>query len=247
MSERKIDIRDLRDGKFLWIDKQALRLISEKAGAMGITVYSWLCFYANSKDQGCFPSLSTLARHCNVSRRTIMRTSRELEEVGAIDIERKKGKTNIYKLLNIKVSDGKLSTKPTSDTDVTSDTHDTGVVTPMSPPLVTPVSPKQYISKQDITIKTGESLKNLWITEEKLPYKLPDIKVFKELEELSAELMQVINIFKFIINYKTVKGYLPHPLLLVKVSKEYKRHRRTIKNPWGWFKKAYDTKSKRYS
>ena len=159
---------------------------------------------------------------------------------------RKQGKTNIYKLLNIKVPNGKLSTKPTSDTDVTSDMHGTGVVTPMSPALVTPVSPKQYIIEQEITNKTGATLQSLWITEEKLPYKLPDIKVFKELEELCSELMQVINIFKFIVSYKTVKGYLPHPLLLVKVSKTYKRHRRTIQNPWGWFKKAYDTQSKQF-
>ena len=55
MSAEKIDIRDLRDGKFLWLDKSALKLISAKAGNRGVTVYSWLCYYANAREQNCFP------------------------------------------------------------------------------------------------------------------------------------------------------------------------------------------------
>ncbi len=101
MAIEKIDIRDLRDGKFLWIDKVALGLISEKTGTMGVAVYSWLCYYANFKGQDCFPSITTLADHCGVSRRTIMRAIKHLENVKAILIERKKGKSNVYKLLNI--------------------------------------------------------------------------------------------------------------------------------------------------
>jgi hypothetical protein len=50
-----IDIRDLRDGKFLWIDKAALNLVSAKAGNRGVSVYSWLCYYANAKNQNCYP------------------------------------------------------------------------------------------------------------------------------------------------------------------------------------------------
>ena len=101
MASEKIDIRDLRDGKFLWIDKAALRLISEQAGTTAVAVYSWLCYYANVKAQDCFPSIRTLSRHCALSRRTIMRAIKRLEDIKAIDIERKKGKGNVYKLLNI--------------------------------------------------------------------------------------------------------------------------------------------------
>ena len=50
MGSEKIDIRDLRDGKFLWIDNAALKFISENAGTLGVAVYSWLCYYANFKD-----------------------------------------------------------------------------------------------------------------------------------------------------------------------------------------------------
>ena len=139
MAERKIDIRDLRDGKFLWIDKAALKLISERAGTLGVAVYSWLCYYANFKAQDCFPSITTLAYHCGVSRRTIMRAVKQLEQLRAILIERKKGKPNIYKLLNM--PGPKSYPQSSSDTDVTSDSPVTRVVTPVSPAVVTPMSP----------------------------------------------------------------------------------------------------------
>jgi DNA-binding transcriptional ArsR family regulator len=143
MGNEKIDIRDLRDGKFLWIDKATLRIISESAGTMGVAVYSWLCYYANYKAQDCFPSVTTLAYHCGVSRRTIMRAIKQLEELKAVSIERKKGKPNIYKLLNM--TRPKSYPQPSSDTDVTSDRPVTGVVTEVSPAVVTPVSPEQEI------------------------------------------------------------------------------------------------------
>ncbi|MFA6635702.1 MAG: helix-turn-helix domain-containing protein [Candidatus Omnitrophota bacterium] len=139
MGNEKFDIRDLRDGKFLWIDKAALRLISEGAGTMGVAVYSWLCYYANYKAQDCFPSVTTLAYHCGVSRRTIMRAVKRLELLKVIAIERKKGKPNIYKLLNI--AGVKSYPQSSSDTDVTGDSPVTGVVTPVSPEVVTRVSP----------------------------------------------------------------------------------------------------------
>jgi len=141
MGNEKIDIRDLRDGKFLWIDKAALRLISENAGTMGVAVYSWLCYYANFKAQDCFPSITTLAYHCGVSRRTIMRAVKQLERLKAVSIERKKGKPNIYKLLNISAI--KSYPQPSSDIDVTSDRAVTGVMTRVSPEVVTGVSPEQ--------------------------------------------------------------------------------------------------------
>jgi len=141
MGSEKIDIRDLRDGKFLWIDKAALRLISESAGTMGVAVYSWLCYYANFKAQDCFPSITTLAYHCGVSRRTIMRAIKQLERLKTISIERKKGKSNIYKLLNI--SGTKSYPQPSSDIDVTSDRAVTGVVTQVSSAVVTGVSHEQ--------------------------------------------------------------------------------------------------------
>lgn len=143
MGNEKIEIRDLRDGNFLWIDKAALRFISENAGTTAVAVYSWLCYYANFKAQDCFPSITTLAYHCGMSRRTIMRAVKELEHLKAVSIERRKGKPNIYKLLNM--LGPRSYPQVGSDTDVTSDKAVTGVVTQVSPAVVTPVSPEQKI------------------------------------------------------------------------------------------------------
>jgi len=108
---------------------------------MAVAVYSWLCYYANFKAQDCFPSITTLAYHYGVSRRTIMRAIKQLERLKAVSIERKKGKPNIYKLLNI--LGVKSYPQPSSDIDVTSDRAVTGVVTQVSPAVVTGVSHEQ--------------------------------------------------------------------------------------------------------
>ncbi|MDD5449652.1 MAG: helix-turn-helix domain-containing protein [Candidatus Omnitrophica bacterium] len=101
MFNEKIDIRDLRDGKFLWIANAALKLLSEETDPIAVEVYSWLCYYANVKAQDCFPSISRLAGHCALAKRTIIRALKRLEDIKAISIEKKKGKPNVYKLLTI--------------------------------------------------------------------------------------------------------------------------------------------------
>jgi DNA-binding transcriptional ArsR family regulator len=116
VAEDRVDIRDLRDGGFLWLDKEALELVSRKTGNTGVIVYSWLCYYANSKAQDCFPSITTLAKHCHTSRRTIMRELKKLEDLGLISIQRIKGKSNIYRLLDVEKPVDK-----TGDMNVTSD------------------------------------------------------------------------------------------------------------------------------
>ena len=227
-----IDIRDLRDGKFLWIDKAALNLVSAKAGNRGVSVYSWLCYYANAKNQNCYPSLRTLAQHCNVSRRTIMRTVKVLEKIQIVSIERKKGKPNIYKLLNSPVD-------KSSDTVVTGDTHGTGVVPPMSPLVVSPVSPKQELDDQERTNKTGVSLADLWITSE-LPYGQPSKEQVAELASWCERLLAEVNLYRLILEYRSDKGYPPMPDVLIGLCKQFRQEKGRIKNAWGWFKKTVD-------
>ena len=243
MGSEKIDIRDLRDGKFLWIDKAALKLISEITGTMGVAVYSWLCYYANFKAQDCFPSITTLAHHCGVSRRTIMRAIKHLENIGAIMIERKKGKPNIYKLLNISTQS---YSQTTGDIDVTSASHGTGVVTSVSPPVVTGMSPEQETTKQEISKETGREAALLWITQKTLPYPMPQMQVFKEFEALCAQMQKDINLFKFILFFKIEKGYPPHPDVLIKVCRQFKESRVRIRSAWPWFKTTVEAESNRY-
>jgi len=72
-----------------------------------------------------------------------MRAVKQLERLKAVSIERKKGKPNIYKLLNMPWP--RSYPQSGSDTDVTSDARVTGVVTQVSPAVVTGVSPEQEI------------------------------------------------------------------------------------------------------
>ncbi|MBI5874020.1 MAG: helix-turn-helix domain-containing protein [Candidatus Omnitrophica bacterium] len=232
-----IDIRDLRDGKFLWIDKAALNLVSAKAGNRGVSVYSWLCYYANAKNQNCYPSLRTLALHCNVSRRTIMRTIKTLEKIEIVSIERKKGRRNVYKLLNSPVD-------KSSDTAVTGDTGGTGVVTPMSLPLVTPVSPKQELIDQDKKNKTNVCLSaELWITLD-LPYAHPGREQVAELVSWCERLAGDVDLYRLLERYRKDKGYPPMPKVVITLCKQFMQDKARVKNAWGWFKKAIDGQMK---
>ena len=231
-----IDIRDLRDGKFLWIDKAALNLVSAKAGNRGVAVYSWLCYYANAKNQNCFPSLRTLAHNCNVSRRTIMRTVKVLEKIEIVSIERKKGKPNVYKLLNSPVD-------KSSDTAVTGDTRGTGVVTSVSPLVVSPLSPKQELNDQKETNKTDVCFPELWITPD-LPYGQPSKEQVAELASWCERLIGEVNLYRVLLEYRNDKGYAPKPEVVIALCKQFMQGKARVKNPWGWFKKAIDGQMK---
>ncbi len=227
MAEEMIDIRDLRDGNFLWLDKAALRLISDKAGIRGVTVYSWLCFYANIRGQDCFPSLKTLAKQCHVSSRTVMRTLKRLELIKVVAIRRKKGRGNVYQLLNV----------PTSDTDVTR------VVTPVSHPPVTPMSHKQDITEQESFIKKTEAFfSKLWISPD-LPYPAPTSDQIKQAQDLCNSLFHEVNLYRLIGFYRKQKGFPPPPDVLIRQCIQFKKETVSILNAWGWFRKTLDAQT----
>ena len=238
MADDRFDIRDLRDGGFLWLDKEALKLVSKKTGNTGVIVYSWLCYYANSKAQDCFPSVTTLARHCHTSRRTVMRELKKLEDLGLISIQRIKGKSNIYRLLDVEKPVDK-----TGDMDVTSDTGGTGVVSVVSPPLVTPGTLEQELIEQDIYNKT-DVFENFFCG--KLPYPKPNQEDIKALEGLCKEFLGEINLYKFIFGYAQDKGYPPYPDVMAKVCKQFKKDKNRIKNIEGWFRRVVDAESAQF-
>lgn len=241
MSEECVDIRDLRDGGFLWLDKEALDLVSRETGNIGVVVYSWLCYYANSKAQDCFPSVTTLSKRSHVSRRTVMRHLKRLEELGLISIQRIKGKSNIYRLLDVEKPVDK-----TGDTDVTSDTAGTGVVSVVSPPLVTPGTLEQELIKQELNNKTGSDFSFEHLFCGKLPYQKPGQERIKEFEDLCKELLGEVNLFKFILSYIHNKGYPPYPDVMVRVCKQFKKDKHGIKNVEGWFRRVVDAESAQF-
>lgn len=238
MSEECVDIRDLRDGGFLWLDKEALDLVSRETGNIGVVVYSWLCYYANSKAQDCFPSVTTLSRRSHISRRTVMRHLKRLEELGLISIQRIKGKSNIYRLLDVEKPVDK-----TGDTDVTSDTAGTGVVSVVSPPLVTPGTLEQELIEQDLYNKTDVFEKFFC---GKLPYETPTAEKIKELEGLCKAFLGQVNLFKFILSYKFDKGYPPHPDVIINACRQYQKDKERIKSIDGWFKRVIEAESAQF-
>lgn len=243
MAEERIDIRDLRDGKFLWVGKPVLEFISKRIGSTAVTVYVWLCYYANVKQQDCFPSVTTLARHCAVSRRTIIRMLKSLEQLKVIAIDRTKGKSNVYTLMNVDF-DKELSTKATGDTDVTSDTRDTAPVSAVSPVLVTPGTLEQYRNKQYLLNNTQSGLFDLWKTSKNLPYVKPTDECIKELEACCAELLEDVNLYSFMFTYQMEKSYPPDPQLLIRLCKDFKKDKQSIKKPAEWFKNGLEMEAK---
>ncbi len=213
-----IDIRDLRDGKFLWLDKAALKLVSLKAGNRGVSVYSWLCYYANAKAQDCFPSLNTLAKHCGVCGRTIARTIKRLEAIGVISIERDNGRSNVYRLLDV------------PDEQKTPDSHVRRPMTPMSGVPLTRMSTEQELKEQEITNKTAASLFPAICK--------PSDEELKALTALFLELKERIDLVLFIKTYRKKNGSVPAPAVMINVCGQFKAQGDGVRDVWPWFERV---------
>lgn len=90
--------RKLKHGEFFWIDKAVIREYVPKIGAVGLTVYTFLASYADSR-QKCFPSQKYIARHLGCSRSTVWRALEKLERHGLINKEQMPGRRNCEYLL----------------------------------------------------------------------------------------------------------------------------------------------------
>ena len=218
MAGLKMDIRDLRDGKFLWLDKAALKLVSLKAGNRGVSVYSWLCYYANAKAQDCFPSLNTLAKHCGVCGRTVARTIKRLEAIGVIAIERDNGRGNVYRLLDVPMEVE------------TPDNHVRRPMTPMSGVPLTPVSPEQELKEQDLLNKTVASI---FPVERK-----PSPQELKALTALFFELKSRIDLVSLMKTLRKRQSALPSPAVMIKVCEQFKAQGALVRDVWPWFQRV---------
>ena len=91
-------VRDIGNGDWFWVHKAVLGRFARKLKASGILVYNALAFFANSKTQSCSPTQEVLAKVCGLSRRTVIRKIKLLEELGLVKVERRRGGC-IYYLL----------------------------------------------------------------------------------------------------------------------------------------------------
>lgn len=82
----------MRDGGWYWIDKKVLHLYGRKIKASGIAVYNALSSFADSQTQQCFPTHKGIAQLLGLSRRTVIRKIKLLEQLGLIRLKRVKGR-----------------------------------------------------------------------------------------------------------------------------------------------------------
>ena len=78
------------------------KLLSKPAEKL---VYVVLCMYANNRTMQAYPSVKTLASKCLCSENTVRNALKRLEELGLIEIERRKdgnrNSTSVYTLMEI--------------------------------------------------------------------------------------------------------------------------------------------------
>jgi DNA-binding transcriptional ArsR family regulator len=90
--------REFRE-RFCWIQNEILE--NDNLNGQDIMVYLALARYANNDTQTCYPSYNKLCKIARVSRPTISKALKTLEECGIISVERSANKVNHYCLLHI--------------------------------------------------------------------------------------------------------------------------------------------------
>ena len=106
MDNEKNEIRRLKNGGWFWINKKVLQLFSRSLKASGLAVYNALASYANFKNQTCFPTQKSIARHLGLSVRTVNRKIRLLKDFKLIKFKKIRGRC-FYALLRIDTPRGK--------------------------------------------------------------------------------------------------------------------------------------------
>jgi len=99
-NEHTFEIRDLRNGDWYWIHKAVINDYTQKIGATGVIVYSFLASMTDN-NQRCFPSQKYIADKLGYSRATVNKALKRLKDNGLIGIERNRYHC-IYRLLRIR-------------------------------------------------------------------------------------------------------------------------------------------------
>jgi biotin operon repressor len=102
-TNEKNKARNLKNGDWYWINRKILNIYGQKLKASGIAVYNILASYANSKNQGCFPTQKVIAELIGMSKRTVIRRIRQLQELDLLNVEKRRGR-NFYRLLRPQVT-----------------------------------------------------------------------------------------------------------------------------------------------
>ncbi len=102
-----MEIRDKREKGWFHIDNEYLNGYGKLLGPSCTLTYITLCRFANEGTQTCFPEMRTIAEEVGLSKITVLRALKVLEEWNIIHVEKRKVKgkqiSNLYTLLSKKV------------------------------------------------------------------------------------------------------------------------------------------------
>jgi len=117
MAEKKIQIRDLRNSDWYWIQREIYENYVSEIGIIGLALYNAYASYSRNEGK-CFPSQKTISEKLKLSIPTIIKYNKILEENNLIKIEsgKEKGIVNIVSLLKLKgIKQVKTPSKPGLD------------------------------------------------------------------------------------------------------------------------------------
>ena len=100
----EIEIRDIRNGDWYWIQKSIVQDYGEKIKAGGIAIYNILATHVNSHNQKCYPGIRRMAKMLGSGPAAVIRKIKQLERLKLIKVDRQKGGKSTYTLLKIGVS-----------------------------------------------------------------------------------------------------------------------------------------------
>src|SRR5215471_6552896 len=84
LPRKQITPRARRKGQWCWLDTSLVAAYGPLIGAPGIAVYVCLATHAHHATQTCFPSIKRIASEVHLSRATVKRTLRTLENCGLV-------------------------------------------------------------------------------------------------------------------------------------------------------------------
>lgn len=123
----ELEIRDNRQKEWFWLDNEFIDSYAKKLKTSGIIVYISLCRYADNNTQTCFPSMKHIAKENGISKDTVLRAIKKLENFNLIHITREEHNRengvqtrNRYTMLNKKVwgQSSKSASVPESQNEV---------------------------------------------------------------------------------------------------------------------------------
>lgn len=84
----ELDIRESRQKGWFFIDNIFVDSFAKKLKTSGIVVYMSLCRHADNKTQECYPTIEGIAKQHAISKSTVIRAIKRLEEFNLIHVER---------------------------------------------------------------------------------------------------------------------------------------------------------------